>query len=593
VPAFRLTPQTLLAHSGGGVVLIADEAIGRRHRLYRARPGPELNERLYAVGDDGEVGDDDTDTVRIGSTLTLVRISGVIEQRSDKHPCGHTEGHDTIAERLCEALKETDVLLVIDSPGGAHAGLQTAVGKVQACKREHNRRIIGQADEMIGSAAMWWAAAVCDEIYGPESCIVGSIGARAAHESRSRALKKSGVDITFFTWPNEGKVAFASELPLSSIGRERGQRDVKLAGEAFAQAIVRGRGLSLAKIVKLGADALPGPLAVKAGLLDGIATLEETTAYALKLSEGQPMKTKTIKKLSIVAESDQPDPSKNNPETDESTEDPETPPESEDSACDSCGAENSDDAKFCSQCGEPLESDDDDEEDGEETEETEEPSSDDEPTDPPPEKSSRHIGHSHNSIAEIVGLPATASLPTVKTTVLSYVELGRAVMSATGARSPSRALGQFKALAEEAASSAALRTENKAMRAQSNYRKRMDLLRQLATIGVPRGELFVDRIVGGRQVMSPAPLYASIKLGVLQGIVEGKKKSTVYSGAPNNPFAPSQRRASEVHQLAVNEQIAETGMVQQVAQKTHTDPIHVAGFVAELERRGAISRGGL
>ena len=96
------------------------------------------------------------------------------------------------------------------------------------------------ADEMIGSAAMWWTSVLGDELFLPEAGQVGSIGARGGHESIAGLLAKEGREMTYFTWPNDGKIAFAPELPLGEIGKARGTRDVSIAGEAFCAAVCGG-----------------------------------------------------------------------------------------------------------------------------------------------------------------------------------------------------------------------------------------------------------------------------------------------------------------------------------------------------------------
>ena len=67
----------------------------------------------------------------VAPSLVRVDLSGPLEQRAGYHdPCGGwSDGHDAIAERLCEAFASGDVLLVVDSPGGAAAGLQQAAAR--------------------------------------------------------------------------------------------------------------------------------------------------------------------------------------------------------------------------------------------------------------------------------------------------------------------------------------------------------------------------------------------------------------------------------------------------------------------------------
>lgn len=219
--------------------------------------------------------------------LIRVDISGPLEQRAGYHDeCGGwSDGHDAIADRLCTAFEEADVLLVVDSPGGAVAGLQQGVARAMAAKATHRRKVTVWGDELIASAAMWWAACVGDEIYIPPAGQVGSIGARGAHASIAGALEKEGVAFTYFADPPE-KVSLAPEKPLDEVGLARGMRDVKLVADAFRGAVCTSpigvrRALTPEGLYALGADVLTGEAAVEAGLADGVATFEEVTAYAL------------------------------------------------------------------------------------------------------------------------------------------------------------------------------------------------------------------------------------------------------------------------------------------------------------------------
>lgn len=290
---YQLTPALVAAHSGGPVVCLDSRAIGQTYRLYEERPGPELNTRLDQrddiVGAAPLFFESGATVEETGNGLTRVDIYGPIEQRSAASDmCGmFVDGHDAIADRMCAAFEAGDVLLVIDSPGGAHAGLQEGVARVLKAKAATGRRVTVFVDECCGSAAFWWAACVGDSICVPESGQVGSIGARSAHASIAGALAMEGVDPTYFVWPGVGKIAFATEFPLSDIGKERGERDTVACGEAFAAAVCAARPqLTRDAIVVLDADMLTGWAAVAAGLADEVASLEDVEAAALAAATG-------------------------------------------------------------------------------------------------------------------------------------------------------------------------------------------------------------------------------------------------------------------------------------------------------------------
>jgi ClpP class serine protease len=281
-----LLDQKLLSEYGSEIVCIDARSIGKRFRLYKSKPTAAMNRLVFSSEVFEGTGQQAPDAVAPNEVPALVevRVYGPLEQRATAHECGYSDGHDAVAERLMNAMDASDVLFVADSPGGAAAGLKESVDRVLRYKTKTGRRVTGWLDEMAGSAAYWWMACVCDEIFGPEAMQVGSIGARAAHMSISGALQMAGEEPTYFCWPGAGKIAFAPEFPLSDLAKARGNRDVEQCGKAFASAIVKARGITYEEIVKLDADVLSGHDAVRAKLVDGVSTYEEVLAYAIAQS---------------------------------------------------------------------------------------------------------------------------------------------------------------------------------------------------------------------------------------------------------------------------------------------------------------------
>ncbi len=550
-----------------------------------------------------------------GPIVTRVDIHGPLEQRSGYHDmcAGWSDGHDAITERMIAALEDGDVVMVIDSPGGSYAGCQEGIRRVLEVKQTLGRHVTAVADEMIGSAAYWWAACVADEIYGPESMIVGSIGARSLHGSFAGQLAKEGIEVTHFSWPpGGGKIAFAPELPLSDIGRERGERDVAIAGEAFAAAVGPCRGLSRDEIVELGADAMHGEMALSAGLVDGIASLEDVMDYALALAgtstDGETDMRTAIVKPGARAEVTPPD--------DKNAEGEDGKPTPDKHECAKCGAANDDDAKFCDKCGEQMhasaegenaEGEGDEEGEGEDgngknarADDDTKPEDaraasdgegDDEEEDPkkktPKEGARSNLARSGSSLAAIFGLRENASAPQLKRAALSFVSLGRAVMAATDTKNPDEAAGAFKALADDAGETGRLRSDLRASKKREEYQERMDLLRKLSSAnvaGYTRGELFVDREVGGKVVTGPAPIYAEMKIGTLRGFVQGKLANPTGKGkAKASPFEPSQIAAREGAQNARVEIAITTPFIAELASRSTASAEQLARTAAALE----------
>lgn len=596
-PAYTLT-HSLLAEYGGAVLCMDERAIGKHHRLHAVRPDASLNVPIFrndVIEIDGTVRTvSDLNEQREPPALIRVDIRGPIEQRAGYHDqCGGwSDGHDAIAERLSNALETSDVLLVIDSPGGAHAGLQEAVKQVLKEKELHGRRVTVYADEMIGSAAYWWAAVVGDEIFGPESAQIGSIGARAGHQSVAGALEREGIATTYFVWPGPGKVAFAPELPLSELGAQRGNRDTAAAGEAFAKAIGPRRGLTRDEIVDLDADVLTGFSAVKARLADGVASLDEVMNYALALaSRGDTMQVRAEgqddpKSPDEVRAEEPQKPGHPEPDGDE--------PEGEDEGDEPDGDEPPvPAAKYCAQCGNKLKAE------AEEEPETGDPDAEDSAEEdddtkakmrnqPPPERERQ----SASAIAGLFGLRADSSLPAVKSAAIAYANLGKAVMSATGDKSPDAARGALKALIDDASEVMKLRADLKSLRSKVNSKERTELLTKLTAADpdrYPRGDLFIDREENGKIITTPSPVYAEMKLATLRGLVESKT-----AGAPakrsSNPFEPSKTAADGAKRTARVATVTEgkPGFIRNIAARSTASAQELAQSTAALEEAGLI-----
>lgn len=555
--SFQLTAALVAAHAGAAVVCLDESAIGRSYELYAQRPGPRLNERLTRAGLRSEVINapglgEEPEELEEEAVVMLVTIRGPIEQRATRRDSGcgggWTDGYDAITERVTAALEQGDVALVIDSPGGACAGIQEAIDRMKEAKAEHGRRVVAYADECAASAAYWLAATVADEIYLPRLGAVGSIGARASHQSIAGMLEQAGVEVTHFAWPGEGKIAFASEQPLSDLGRERGERDVAIAGEAFAADIASARGLSRDEIVALAADCLTGRRAVKAGLADGVASLDEVLMMLVDRNENQEREMPAKK-------------------SEEEREDEEAMDENEDAQDDEPEAHAED---------EDEEAEDDDEAEDEDDDEEEEEAEEEEPkATARAQRSRRAKARAPKSLAELAGVRPGASMPAITSALYPLVSLAKHVMRETGSRTPAAARGALKALVEDAGRAGELATKLSAQRRQNNARERRDLLKKLQAADIhPRGDLFVDVIDAktGKRSTKPAPLWAKTPLATLRQYVatklEGAAPASSNVRRSRDPFQPDDARLERGGSVTAEDK--------QIAQKHGYDPKRVA-----------------
>lgn len=469
--------------------------------------------------------------VESASPLILVRADGPLEQRAGyQGECGGwSDGHDALAERLCGAFADGDVLLVADGPGGAAAGIQQSVERVLAAKAANGRRCTGYVDEMAASAHAWWMLAVCDEVFVPPAGMLGSIGARGGHLSTAGAMVKEGLVMTYFADP-PAKVALAPEFPLSEEGARRGMRDVSIAADAFRAAVCAGplgvrHGLTPEALITLGADMLTGQAAVDAGLADGVESLETVTAYALMLAESESAKdietaatatgARRAKEtgMSLRAEGDEPD--KDDEKDPEETRGSDIP-----TACAACGVENNKVAKFCMGCGESMATK--------------------APEDPAPDAKAAPAARitapaklsATASLASILGASADTPLA-LKTAAIALRQIKDTAVGITGQTEPGAIVGSLLTMPERlaAADLAAANDRKAAVEARETSRRSLAArLNKLNLAGWRSGDIYAGPVVDGRRALS-LPL-ATMDLDVLRGMVEGHEKSA----PPRDPF---------------------------------------------------------
>ncbi len=551
--SYPLTVATIAANAGAsGIVCLDVSAEGRTFRLYSSRPGPSRNMRRNAAGEWSPAARADLPSgsshtiapVEAGPVLIRVDIRGPLEQQAGYHdPCaGWSDGHDAVADRLCAAFAEGDVLLMIDSPGGAAAGLQQNLARAQAAKAKFSRRCTVFADEQIGSAATWWAMGIGDAMFAPPAGQIGSIGARGAHRSIAAMLAKDGVEFTYFVWPNAGKVAFAPELPLSAEAKARGDRDVRIAGEAFCAAVCASvigqrHGLTPESVAALSADMLTGQAAVDAGLCDGVASIEDVTkdalAYAARGTEttatGAASATGERAMPKVRAEGDEPD-----KDGDEEKATGTKPT----GVCAKCGTGNPVAHKFCAQCGESMAA---------------EPLEDPAPPSSKPAAALAAVKPMSLDASTAAILDASSEAPLALRTAAVAMRHDRDRLRAELTR---RTGGDGVTTDEIIGRSLTMPSAARAAKEQAKVddaEKRALVARGVATgsAKMTAGDAYIPRVsaAGERLGTDLAPQFAEMSMGTLRGLVAGLEAST----PKRNPFEPSRVASKAASDAATGE----------------------------------------
>ena len=184
------------------------------------------------------------------------------------------------------------IVLDVDSPGGNVFGIEELAAIIRGARGR--KPIIAVADTMMASAA-YWIAAQSDQILASPSAQVGSIGVIGVHQDISAAEAKEGIKTTLIT-AGKFKGDGNEHEPLSHTARASMQQLVDSYYAAFGRDVARGRAVTGAEVRDgfgegriLGAQA-----ALKAGLVDGIGTLEQAIALAASGGKRAPVVAQTL-----------------------------------------------------------------------------------------------------------------------------------------------------------------------------------------------------------------------------------------------------------------------------------------------------------
>jgi len=168
----------------------------------------------------------------------------------------------------------TAIVLDVDSPGGSVFGVPEAFAEIR--QMNGRKRVIAVANPMAASAA-YWIACACDEIVCIPSGEVGSVGVLAVHEDWSGFNEQVGVKPTY-VHAGQYKVELNPDQPLGTDARAYLQQQIDATYGDFVRAVAKGRGVA-ADVVRESfgqGRMLLAKDAKAAGMIDGIATLEET-----------------------------------------------------------------------------------------------------------------------------------------------------------------------------------------------------------------------------------------------------------------------------------------------------------------------------
>jgi signal peptide peptidase SppA len=232
-----------------------------RQQAMDGMDGPRASRRYYEVIDG----------------VAIIPAQGSLAQRvGGLDPYSGVVGYNQLEAKFDMAMGDDavrSILFDIDSPGGEVAGCFDLARKIaRLSARNGGKPIIGAANEQACSAGYALLSA-CDEIYMPESAMVGSIGVWTLLVDMTRNLASEGVEITMIrAGERKARGAWFEKADKETITKLFAW--VESTRTQFATLVAENRGLSVDSVLEQEGDWFYGEEAGERGLIDGFGPME-------------------------------------------------------------------------------------------------------------------------------------------------------------------------------------------------------------------------------------------------------------------------------------------------------------------------------
>jgi protease-4 len=220
-----------------------------------------------------------------GPKVLLLEIDGEIRSSDAAGILGFVLSEGTVG-RVSDQLKRARasgdieaILLRINSPGGSAAASDAVYQQILKFKQETGIPVIAHFMSMAASGG-YFVAMAADEIAASRSGVTGSIGVILLSVNLSGLMEKLGVENQTLT-SGPFKDAGSMIRPMSNDERAQLQSVVDDLYAQFVEVVDAGRPDLTTEQVRAVADGriYSAKQALEVGLIDRIATLEETVEY--------------------------------------------------------------------------------------------------------------------------------------------------------------------------------------------------------------------------------------------------------------------------------------------------------------------------
>lgn len=209
--------------------------------------------------------------------VAVIPAQGSLSQRvAGLDPYSGLVGYNQIERKFDMAMADDSVraiLFDVDSPGGQVAGCFDLARKIASMSaRNGGKPIVGAANEQACSAGYALLSA-CDEIYMPDTAIVGSIGVWTMLVDMTRNLDRDGIEITMVrAGDRKARGAWFEKADKETVSKLMAW--VENTREQFAALVAENRSLPIASVLEQEGDWFYGDEAGERGLVDGFGPME-------------------------------------------------------------------------------------------------------------------------------------------------------------------------------------------------------------------------------------------------------------------------------------------------------------------------------
>lgn len=241
---------------------------------------------------------------RIEKRVAVVPLVGVIAKRMNMF--NDISGGTSIEKFRAsfeEALNNPEadaIVLDIDSPGGTVDGVKEMADFIFQSRSK--KPIVAYANSEMASAA-YWIGAAADKVTAYHPARLGSIGVMMPHQDKSVQYERDGVKKTYL-YAGKYKVMGSDNEPLSDEAREYIQTSfIDKLYTMFVDSIAQFRGVSSKYALENMADGkvFLAQEALNVKLIDKIMNLEDTIAWAAKMSNWKVYRQGNLDALSMEA----------------------------------------------------------------------------------------------------------------------------------------------------------------------------------------------------------------------------------------------------------------------------------------------------